>query len=290
MDHEWLQLIQMERMIANQKHQLLKTGVEGHWDPDEDRETFWEDEESPANERDDHLDDVDLEYINIILNSFSRQSCNHRNSNNLKLESFTPEDVLTRALAPMRTPQEFNLKFNQNLTSRGAKEDHFSYFSNMEEEGPTELGDYFSDDEEDDSWDEEDLSSESNPWNHTNFNDPEENFPHSQHTLSEWDPEISGLETIDEASFEDNSEANKLHCISGLSEETKLPFSTWQPFIPPEHAFRNCAALSQLSDFSSQASSSQEPTLTQISAISTSTKPTPAPMIPTSSRLETSHS
>ncbi len=195
--------------------------------------------------------------------------------------------MLTCALAPMRTPQEFNLKFNHNSTSRTSEKDHFSYFSNVEEEGPTELGDYFSDDEEDDSWDEEDLSSESNPWSHTDFNNPEENFPHSQHTLSEWDPEISGLETIDEASSEDDSEANKLHHISCLSEETKLAFSTWGPFIPPEYAFRNCAAPSQLSDFSSQASSSQEPTLTQISAISISLERTSAPMKPTSPRLVT---
>jgi hypothetical protein len=278
----------MERTIKNQKKQLLKTGIEGHWNLDEDRETFWEAKESPANEREDHLDDGDLEYINVILNSFSRQNCNHKNSTGLKLESFTPKDVLTRALAPMRMPREFNLNFNQNLTSHGSKEDHFSYFSNVEEEGPTELGDYFYDDEEDDNWDKEDLSSESNPWSHTDFNDPEENFQHSAHTLSEWDPQISGLETIDEATFEGNSEANKLHCISCLSEETKLAFSTWRLFIPHEHAFRNCAAPSQLSHFSSQASSSQEPTLTQISAISTSIEWTSAPMKPTSPQLVTS--
>jgi len=121
--------------------------------------------------------------------------------------------------------------------TRGSEEDHFSYFSNVEEEGPTELGDYFSDDEEDDSWDEEDLTSENNPGSHTDFNNTEENFPLSQPTLSEWDPVISGLETINEARFEDDSEANILNHISGLSEETKLAFSTWRPFIPPEHAF-----------------------------------------------------
>ncbi len=126
LDHEWLQLIQMERTIETQKTQLLKNGVEGHWDPDKDRETFWEDEESPANERDDHLDDGDLEYINVILNSFSRQDCNHENSDYLQLESFTPEDVLMHALAPLRTLQEFNLKFNQNSTTRGSEEDRFS--------------------------------------------------------------------------------------------------------------------------------------------------------------------
>ncbi len=111
MDHEWLQLIQMEKTIQKQKNKLLETGANDHWDPDEDREIFWETEGSPVNEQNDHLD---LEYINAILNSFSRQNSNHKNSNGLELESFTPEDALTRTLAPIRTPQEFNLKFNQN--------------------------------------------------------------------------------------------------------------------------------------------------------------------------------
>jgi hypothetical protein len=282
LDHEWLQLIQMEKTIANQKHQLLKTGVKDYWGPDEDRENFWEDEESPADERADHLDDGDLEYINAMLNSFSRQNGNHENSNHIKLESFPPEDALTRVHAPRRMPQEFNLKFNQNSTTRGSETNHFSCLSNVEDEGPTELEDYFSDDEEEDSWDEEDLTSEGNLWSHTNFNNPEENLTHSQPTLFELDPVISGLETIDEARFEDDIEANKLNHISGLSEETKLAFSTWRLFIPHEHAFRNCAAQSQLSDFSSQASLLQEPTLIQISAISASMEQTSSPTEPTS--------
>jgi hypothetical protein len=49
LDHEWLQLLQMEKAIENQKKQLLETRSENHWDPDKDRETFWEDEESPVN-------------------------------------------------------------------------------------------------------------------------------------------------------------------------------------------------------------------------------------------------
>jgi hypothetical protein len=98
------------------------------------------------------------------------------------------------------------------------------------------------------------------------------------------------LETIHEARFEDDGEANKLNHISGLSKETKLSFSTWQPFIPLEHAFQNCAAQSQLSHFLSLASFSPEPTLTRISTISNSTKRTASPMEPTSPRLKTSRS
>ncbi len=43
LDHEWLQLIQLERAIDKQKKQLLETEVRDHRDPDEDNEPFWED-------------------------------------------------------------------------------------------------------------------------------------------------------------------------------------------------------------------------------------------------------
>jgi hypothetical protein len=287
LDHEWLQLIQMEKAIEKKKNQLQGTGAQNRWDPDEDHETFWDDEES-LTKLNEHLDDGDLEYINDILNSFSKPIYNHENSRNLTLESITPEDALACAFAWQKTPRKFNLKFNQNSTTRGSEEDYFSYFSNVEEEGTSELGDYFSDDEEDDTWDREDLTSESNPWNHTDFNDSEADFTHSQVTLSDWDPVISGLETINEVKFEDNSEADKLNHISGFSEETKLAFSTWRPFIPPEPVFQNCSAQSQPLDFLSQASSSQEPTLIQISTITTSTKLMPLPRRQTSPRPETS--
>ncbi len=161
LDHEWLQLIQMEKTIQTQKNQLLKNKVKSHWYQNNDHQTFWEDKESSANERDDHLDNGDLEYINAILYSFSKQDGNH-NSNHLKLKSFTQEDALTCVLAPLKTPPEFNLKFYQNSTSCGSEDNHFSYFSNVKEEEHSELGDYFSDEEEDDSWDEEVLTSENN--------------------------------------------------------------------------------------------------------------------------------
>ncbi len=143
------------------KNQLQGTGAQNRWDPDEDHETFWENDES-FTERNDHLEDGDLEYINIILNSFSRDPGTHQNSINSKLESFTPVEALARALASQKTPKEFNLKFNQNSTTRGSEEKHFSCFSNVEEDGTSELGDYFSDNKEDDTWDREDLTSESN--------------------------------------------------------------------------------------------------------------------------------
>jgi hypothetical protein len=179
-------------------------------------------------------------------------------------------------------PQKFNLKFNQKSTTRCTEEDHFSYSSNGEDERAIELGDYFSDDEEDDTGDRQDLKSESILWSPTKFNKTEEKSPLSHAALSEWNPVISGLET-----FEDHSEA-KLNHISGLLEETQLGFSTWQPFIPLEHVFQNSAAQSQPSDFSSQASSSQGPTRIPISTIATSTKLTLLPMTQISPRQETS--
>jgi hypothetical protein len=183
----------------------------------------------------------------------------------LKLTNVTQKDALACAFASRKTPQKFNLKFNQKSTTRGSEENHFSYFSDVEEEGPIELGDYFSDDEEDDTWDKEDLTSE-------NFH--------------EWNPVISGLETIHEPKFEDDGEAKQLNHISGLSEETRLSLSTWHPFIPLEHAFQNYAVQSPPSDFLSQASFLQEHTLTRISTISTSTRRTSSPMEPTSPRLK----
>jgi hypothetical protein len=72
----------------------------------------------------------------------------HNNSINPQLESFTPQDALARALASPRTPSEFNSKFNQNSMTRESEENYFSCFSNVEEEDTSELGDYFSDNEE----------------------------------------------------------------------------------------------------------------------------------------------
>ena len=89
------------------KNQLRETGTQNRWDPVEDHETFWEDEDS-LTERNDQLDDGDLEYINVILNSFLRDQGTNKNSNNAQWESFTPEDTLARVLASPRTPSDFN--------------------------------------------------------------------------------------------------------------------------------------------------------------------------------------
>ena len=124
-----------------------KTGP--HEDLEEDNDLFWEDGES-LDKQGDPLDDGDLEYINNILNSFSRPTGNHEGSNDLKVINTTQKDAMPRALASRATPQKFNLKFNKKSTNCGSEENQFSYLSNVEEERDLELGDYFSDDEEED--------------------------------------------------------------------------------------------------------------------------------------------
>jgi hypothetical protein len=81
LDHEWLQLIQMEKEIEKEKRQLRETGAQNRWDPDEEHEPFCEDGESLAKQSD-HLDDEDLEFISGILNSFSRPIHKYEGSNN----------------------------------------------------------------------------------------------------------------------------------------------------------------------------------------------------------------
>jgi hypothetical protein len=195
----------MEKMIETQKNKLLKTGAKDHWEA----------EEGPVNEEDDHLDDQDLEYINAILNSFSRQKFNHGNSKRPKFENFTPEGALTRMLAPIRTPPKINLKFSQNSTSCGSEEENFSYFSNFEEEGPTDLGDYFSDDEEDDSWDEKDLSSESDTWSQTDFYNPE-NFPNPQAATPDFNQKFN--QNFNKNSTSNRSKVEDFSCFSTIWE------------------------------------------------------------------------
>ncbi len=151
---------------------------------------------------------------------------------------------MPRALASRATPQKFNLKFNKKSTNCGTEENQFSYLSNVEEERDIELGDYFSDDEEeDDTCDQEGQQSE--------------NF-------YQWNPIISSLEIIHEPEVDKHGEANQVNPISGFSEEARLGFSAWQAFIPLDHAFQNYAAQSSPLDFLSQASSLQEPTLARI--------------------------
>ena len=226
----------------------------------------FDEEDEDLARRGEHLEDGDLEYINSILNSFSSPTCYRQSSSQPKLKSITTEDAPARAWTSQTPPPKFNLNFNQNSTTLSSREDHLSYLSNAEYEGDSELGNYFSDDEEENteigelgeyfSDDEEDdteigqnLKSESNFWSPTTFLNSEKKLPLSQTAFSDWNPVISSLKT-----FEEEEEKAPIKHIAGFLEANQLGFSTWQTFIPLGHVFQNSAAHSQPSDFSSQAS------------------------------------
>jgi hypothetical protein len=277
-DHEWLQLIQIEKMIERQKQEWLKTGAQDLEDEDEAWGELQEAEGSPVKEEDESLDDGDLTYITTILNSFSKTKLNCKQPSTSELPPFTPEGALMRAPAQIMPPPKFNQKFNQNSTSYGSEDRNFSCFSNFEEEGTTELADYFSD-KEDDSLDNEDPTGESDNWSQSNFDElgeisDDKDAWSEQHRATKF-----GLESIQEIDYEETGEKNNLKGIASISKEAKLAFSEWQPYIPPELVFQNSFAQSWRPAFLQPASSSQEPTLIQISTIAgpiATTKQTPA--------------
>ncbi len=145
-------------MIQRQKQELLKNGAQDLEDEDDAWGELREAEGGPVKEEDDSLDDGDLTYITAILNSFSKPKLGCEQPSASELPPFTPEGAPTCAPAQIMTPPKFNQKFNQNSTSYNSEDKNFSCFSNFEEEGTTELADYFSD-EEDYSLDNEDPTS-----------------------------------------------------------------------------------------------------------------------------------
>jgi hypothetical protein len=71
-NHKWLQLIQMEKFIENQKRELLENGAQDLQDEDNAWDEHQEAERDSVEGEEDSLDDVDLAYITTILNSFSK--------------------------------------------------------------------------------------------------------------------------------------------------------------------------------------------------------------------------
>jgi hypothetical protein len=118
-------------------------------------------------------------------------------------------------------------KFNQNSTSYDSEDKNFSCFSNFEEEGTTDLADYFSD-EEDNSLDNEDPTSESNTWSQSNFDelgeisDKEDDNSDDKDAWSEHRATKFGLESIQKIYYEEAGEKNNLKSISSISNEAKL--------------------------------------------------------------------
>jgi len=268
----------MEEEIEKRKHQLREAEAGDRGEPDLDDLLFDEEDEELR-----QLEDGDLEWVNSIFNSPPSQTCYSQNSDQRKLKSLTAKDAPMRARTVQAPLTIFNQSFNQNSTTLSARENEISYFSNTDYEGDSELGDYFSDDEEEDnqiaelgdyfSDDEEDASQnhqnsnrEDQIWSHTAVLSAKEKPSLSQTAFSDWNPVISSLEAFEE------EEETQIEHIAGFREAPQLGFSTWQPFIPLAPVFQNSAAHSQLSGFSSQAFSSQEPTRIPISTISSSTK------------------
>jgi len=128
--------------------------------------------------------------------------------------------------------------------------------------------------------DNEETLSERDAWNKSNFEELGE-ISGEEDTWSETERAEFEFETNNDVNYEGPVERTIFKGISSISTETALAFSAWQPYIPPEPVFRSSSAQSWWSDSSQHASLSQEPTLTQISAIRicpiTTTEQTPAP-------------
>jgi hypothetical protein len=139
----------MEREIEKRRNQLREAEAGDQGDPDLDDLPFDEEDEDLAKQNE-HLEDGDLEWVNSIFNSFPSPTCYRQSSNQLKLKSITAKDALTRARTVQTPPPKFNQNFNQNSTTLSPRKNDTSYFSNTDYEGDSELGDYFSDEEEED--------------------------------------------------------------------------------------------------------------------------------------------
>jgi hypothetical protein len=280
-DHEWAQLRQLEEFIEKQKQELLKHGVK----ESDDEDKGWDEHQEPEGnlvKEDDNLDDGDMTYITAILESFSRPKSNSEPTSAYNYVKFTPEVAPTQAPARPMTPPESNQKFNQTFNKKStinySEAEIFSCFTTIWEEGTTELADYYSDKEEDDSLDNKDTQSEKDTWNELDLEELGE-ISDKEDSWSKAEPDE--FETPNEVDYEEPGDKTTSTGISSLSVETAQAFSAWQPYIPPKHAFQSLSAQSWWSDSSQQASLSQEPTLTQISSIrgpDSTIKPSPAPM------------
>jgi hypothetical protein len=243
-DHKWLQLVQMERMIERQKQELLKTGAHDLDTEDNDWDGLREAEGGPVKEEDDSLDDNDLAYITAILGSFSGPNSNSKSTNASNYANFTPEGAPTQAqLTKPEFNQKFNKNFNKNSTSNQSEAEDFSCFSTIWEAGTTDLADYYSDEEEDDSL------------NINTWNKPELELGEISDDEDSWsEAEPNNFEADNEINYEKPSDKAVYTTISSLSVKTAQAFSAWQPFIPPNHAFQNYSAHSYWLDSSQQAS------------------------------------
>jgi hypothetical protein len=138
--------------------------------------------------------------------------------------------------------QKFNQTFNKKSTSRHSGAENFSCFTTIWEEGPTELANYYSDEEEDDSLDNKDTLCET-AWNKFDLEELGEILG-KEDSWSEAKPDEFEFETPNEVDYKEPGDRTTFTGISSLSVETAQAFSTWQPYIPPKHALRSLSAQS----------------------------------------------
>jgi hypothetical protein len=181
------------------------------------------------------LDDEDLTYIPAILGSLSWPTSNSQRPIAASCATLTAEGVQVQAQVQLMPPPKFNQKFNQKFTIYNSEARKFSCFLNFEEEGTAEFADYFSD-EEDNSLHKEDSTGESDTWSQSNFDELGE-ISDEEDAWSKIETTKSGLKSINEIIYKGTGEKNNLKGISIISNEAKLAFSAWQPYIPPEPVF-----------------------------------------------------
>ncbi len=88
LNYEWLQLIQMENFIENQKRELLENGTQHLHAEDKARNKHQETERDSTEGEEEDLDEEDLAYITTILDSFSKPKL---------IEPVSPEGAPARA-------------------------------------------------------------------------------------------------------------------------------------------------------------------------------------------------
>jgi hypothetical protein len=195
-------------------------------------------------------------------------------------------------MMPSEIDHKFNQNFNKNSTRGRSGAENFICFTTIWEEGHTELADYYSDEEEDDSLDNKDTWCGNITANKFNLKELGE-ISDEEETWSKAEQNEFEFENQNEIDYEEQGDRTTFTGISSLSVETAQAFSAWQLYIPQKHACQNLSAQAWWPESSQQASLSQEPTLTQISAIrgpNTTTKQTPAPIttIPSKRRIKQS--
>ena len=117
------------------------------------------------------MDNEDLTYITSILDSFSKPKALSKQRDELDYAISTPEGAPMRAAMKQTLLLKFKQNFNQKLTLRNSEAENFSCFTNVWEEGPTELANYYFDEEEDDSLNNEDTKCEKTTWNEFDLKD-----------------------------------------------------------------------------------------------------------------------